>query len=169
MKNLQLSDPMSAAEAEGRKTVTRRVGERCRYVVGDPVYFGEALVPVIVLAGRVASYRRDGELVLMRRPDGLWGMEPWEWKTNIIAPRYCPQRCARRFGLITSVRRERLCDMTHGEAVLEGFADRDEFRALWEKLHGEPPDWWHDMVWRIEWRSVSCEEAERVEMERKRR
>lgn len=224
MKNLAFSDPMSAAEAEGRKTISRRVipfsdpsaaslmswngrvatfaavalqddpvplEVRSRYVFGEPVYFGEALV-----AGPVGTtkYRRDGATVHdWAEPIAPGSACRWRWQRNVLAPRFCPQACARRFGRIVDVRPERLHAITEQDAKLEGVTPfpydpegdcwtaahpskkhLTAFEYLWGEINGwqgapgarapYPTDPW---VFRLAWVSISRDDAMELDRERK--
>lgn len=166
MKNLPLSDDMSEREWQDLKTVTRRLARYSRknrevfaaprYRPGDVVYFGEALVRPEGAPG--TRYRRSVQIAAR---DSMNRMIPWQWKVTVLAPRFCPERAARRFGRITSVRIEPLSGIRRrGERKREGFPleDGTTFAQYWERLHGVAPDlrlW----VWRIEWVSITREEA----------
>jgi hypothetical protein len=161
MRNAMLSDVMATARAEGRKRITRRLNTPLR--AGDVVYHGEALIPYrLKLDGvRVVHYRRDKAMV--RHDDGT-GVE-WSWQVNVIAARYCPERCGRLFSMIRSVSAQRLHELTPDDVFAEGlwpspsgdwviflpnedtryFGDpRDAFACLWDTLHNRPGDRWSD-------------------------
>jgi hypothetical protein len=106
VKNCQLSDAMAAARAAGVKSVTRRLTDR--YRAGDVVYHGESLVRY----GSSVFYRRD--LV------GVRTVETWRWQRDGLPGRFCPQRFARLFSMIRSVRSEPLQCITEEDARREG-------------------------------------------------
>lgn len=56
---------------------------------------------------------------------------------------------------VTSVSRERLCDMHLEDVILEGFGSHDEFANKWATLYGKSN--WLDLVWRIEFVLVTEE------------
>jgi len=94
----------------------------------------------------------DGTKTVTRRPiDG---------KTRIykVGGEYavCPGRGKHQVArmMVLDMRAESIGDITDGEAVLEGFADREAFVAYWRKLYcGE---WDPGLpVWRIEFKLIS--------------
>jgi len=49
----------------------------------------------------------------------------WEWNVSTLSSRFCPERCARLFSMIRSVREERLQDITEEDAKREGVQARE--------------------------------------------
>jgi hypothetical protein len=155
MRNLQFSDAMSEARAEGRKSVTRRLNTDIK--PGTVCYHGESLLKKYSTTQAVdfAAYRRDGQRVT--RDDGEW--EIWGWQRQSNPPRYCPERCARLFSLIRSVRKESLQAISRESALAEGvIVGRDvtmlvngkparvcffdpvtAFAALWDSINSDTP------------------------------
>lgn len=127
---------------------------QCPYgQVGDRLWVRETFV---VCDDSSIFYRADG------KPD------PWDgvkWKPSIFMP-----RLASRITLeITGVRVERIHDLSHDDAIAEGFQgqgwkvsdDRSpivypchEFRQLWIKLNGEGSWASNPWVWVIEFKRV---------------
>lgn len=72
-----------------------------------------------------------------------WG----RWRSSI----HLPNKLARFFVLIKSVRVERLKDITNTEAVLEGCNNVDEYFEWWEEMYsgGEFAVDNNPLVWRI--------------------
>jgi hypothetical protein len=119
VKNLVLVPEMATARARGLKDVTRRLNTNVK--PGDVVYHGETLVQkTMSIPGnpraRVASYK-DGTPCMICDSKAVW---LWEWKVSTLSSRYCPERCARLFSMIRSVREERLQDITEEDAKREG-------------------------------------------------
>lgn len=154
---------MVRAILDGRKTVTRRLPMPKRWVPGDrlwvrethtivgvpgvedyfpPWYDPDKIVPHAaarndVWETRWALFRADWE-----------GEAPGRWFPSIHMPRW-----ASRITLdITSVRVERLDDVTEAEAQLEGFDSLADFRALWASLYRDKGD--NPWLWRVEFRRV---------------
>lgn len=165
MRNTMLSDGMAEARADGRKRITRRLNTPL--LAGDVVYHGEALVPLTLdismgAITHVATYRRDGARILFPGKPGL-GFQAWVWRVNVMAARYCPERCARLFSLVRSVRQEPLQDITEDQARAEGvtvdpqqgtvngepatlypMTCRQAFIWLRDTLHNRPGERWAD-------------------------
>jgi hypothetical protein len=198
---------MSLAEARGLKIVTRRVvpfGDPARAVLlgtesgvatfgdsipddpvpievksrwrpGNVVYFGEALAKSDDMVPLV-QYRRDGQYCC--DVDSGDPME-WTWKVSTLAARYCPARCARRYGRIFSATVERLHDITNTEAFKEGAKPHQSandpflygFRLLWDEINGARGLGWdlNPWVWRVQWVSILQQDAIRAEAKRTRR
>lgn len=157
MINLQFSDAMAAARAAGVKTVTRRLG--CRLQPGDICFHGEALVSAALPVSyrgitHAANYRRDAARVLMATTDR--GFQPWVWKRKVLPARYCPERCARMFSVIRSVRSEPLNEITEEDAIAEGVAEwLDEVNEKVARCYGEP----HRAAFAMLWDSLNAQRA----------
>lgn len=205
MKNLPLSDPMSEAEARKRKDISRRVipfadvkidsvrllshahgiaffecvwwpglvrAVKCRWRPGDVVYFGETLVksddgvPLV-------QYRRDMAYCVERESKDT--ME-WGWKNKTLASRFCPARCARRYGRIVSAEPRRLHEISVNDARREGVQPSavdqatniphlHAFMTLWDAINAERGFPWrkNPWVWRIEWDRLKPDDALLIE------
>lgn len=103
-------------------------------------------------------YRADGEM-----PNVQWhhvgDSQPVRWTPSIHMP-----RAASRILLeITSVRVERLQDITNEQAIAEGigeplderYAVQDEFRPLWESINGAGSWDANPWVWVVEFKRVT--------------
>jgi len=174
------SGPMVRAILAGQKTVTRRVakmtatgtvkeprGHRrwhpkdpdvwvaCPYgVPGDTLWVRETWGST----WQAGEHRADAGIVY-RATDPDWDtMTGWRWRPSIHMPRWASRLTLR----VTSVRVERLQDITESDARLEGITDggcanprpdaRDGFAGLWHDLNGyDGPNSWHanPYVWRI--------------------
>lgn len=160
MINLQFSDAMAAARANGTKTVTRRLS--CKLQPGDVVYHGEAIVrrqldiPRMSGVDSVAAYRRD-MLDVRREPTPTQlGFQPWVWQRNMLPGRYCPERCARMFSVIRSVRAEPLQEITEEDAIAEGVAEwLSETDELVARQYAEP----HRVAFAMLWDSLNARRA----------
>jgi hypothetical protein len=147
VKNLVLVPEMATARARGLKDVTRRLNTNVK--PGDVVYHGEILECSEL--GSFALYRRDDVRVVdVTGTDRLWS-----WKLRVLPSRMCPERCARLFSMIRSVREERLQDITEADAKREGVERHwcgtpkfshvgccgylPAFFFLWNRLHKESP------------------------------
>lgn len=165
MINIQLSDAMADARAEGRKTVTRRLS--CKWKAGDVVYNGEALMR----AGAGATWYRRDKSIVQDFSEPLPGkVMEWTWQRSVLPARFCPMRAARLFSLVRDVRQEPLHAMTESEALLEGVVRDDAghfsvpgsgmgtfnsalecFAALWDVINGQrAPCHSNPAVWRID-------------------
>jgi len=152
---LIMSAPMVRAMLAGTKTETRRLKPR-KIEVGDTIWVKEALRPESVHI----AYAEDGTLA-------LWEGVPcvWRWKRKTLPGMFMPRWASRIQRVVTSVRVERLHDITGEGAFAEGvpcaswdnddwvdsdgdhtpYAKRDEYaleqyEELWESLHG-PGSW----------------------------
>jgi hypothetical protein len=186
------SAPMVRAILDGRKTQTRRVckvqpvvrpdlspsGLLAWLVDAGTYMFGDKPMPEFV---NRCPYGRPGDHLWVREafvfclddkfgpiPDSVIyradeGNADWShgWKPSIHMP-----RCASRILLeITSVRVERLNDISEADARAEGYAEIPGsanqmapaawFEGLWESING--PGSWNDnpWVWVVEFRRVS--------------
>ena len=124
MKNLVLVPEMATARAAGLKDITRRL--RTNVKAGDICFHGEILerrdhLPSSVSENLIAVYRRDEKPVIVPSPSRVMDQYvPWEWKLRVLPSRMCPERCARLFSMVRSVRQERLQDITEEDAKREG-------------------------------------------------
>lgn len=148
------SGPMVRAILDGRKTQTRRLikpGRPCPYgQAGERMWVREAW-------GRhpeshTIVYKADAD-----RPPHFIGKscEP-KWRPSI----HMPRAYSRILLEITGVRRERLHDISNGDALAEGVEPRLGhsaaycFSLLWESIHG--PNAWdvNPWVWVIEFKKL---------------
>lgn len=212
MKPILFNTEMVRAIQDGRKTVTRRLvkfkaGQNPQwtgYVADGPVLYGSHNIPAVKApyqAGDILyvretwqkhrirkplkavpadfkeiqySYRADGEIA---NSDGT----PFTWRPSI----HMPKEAARIFLRVTSVRVERLQEITPEDAVAEGAVKKPHyiryggekclaihgryvpaFMALWNttvKKEYLPTYGWdaNPWVWVIEFEKISKEEAEK--------
>jgi len=94
----------------------------------------------------------DGTKTVTRRPTNGKPCQYVVWGNYAVCPGQGKHQVARM--VVLDVRKEPVGAITDAEAVLEGFAGRDEFVAYWRKLYrGE---WDPDLpVWRIEFKLIS--------------
>lgn len=122
---------------------------------GDEMQVCEALVAGDAIGEwgrRPVLYRADGEAVVDADGDRL----PWPWKVRTLPARYCPAWAVRTRRVLTSVRIERLSDITDAGAVAEGIArlgwesTAAAFQRGFRQMHGlsEEADPW---VWVYRW------------------
>jgi hypothetical protein len=107
---------------------------------GDFWYFREGLAS----DGLNATYRLDGKWTLDQTYTGVI----WRWKNKYLPSIHMPRDCARRFSRVTSVRVERVQDISETDAKAEGapaialYPERDQrthkegFQALWDSING---------------------------------
>ena len=186
------SAPMVQAILDGRKTQTRRVvkPQPTEFVGGPGVTLQDGSpAPLIPLDDSVEPYGREIACPYGKPGDRLWVRETWhdassslhscalyradgidlhwdKWTPSIHMPRW-----ASRITLeITSVRVERLQEISEADAQAEGWtrrpevstdpqvhkeAARDWFMGLWESING-PGSWdTNPWVWVIEFRRLA--------------
>jgi len=150
---LLFKDAMALAARDGRKTCTRRVGDRWgKCGVGRVLWVREVwalLHPddrrVVCGAGlfmqgwAIPAYRADG--VALPR---LFNGRPAPWRSSLIMPRWASRTTLRS---VSITREEWTPDtrLSEDEARAEGFASADEFHALWDAMHPG----FSGTVWRI--------------------
>lgn len=184
MKPILFNTDMVRAILEGRKTVTRRVvkpqplasvntlyrkeetniwrthGADCWYEFRAPCVPGDILWVRETWAEMPYGfvYRADGE-----EPEG-WDVDD-RWRPSI----HMPREAARIFLRVTSVRVERLQEISYADVIAEGIpdghAEYTKFMAVWEgtmKPADRPLYGWegNPWVWVIEFERISKEEAE---------
>ncbi|MEM1941933.1 MAG: ASCH domain-containing protein [Candidatus Nitrosocaldus sp.] len=93
--------------------------------------FNRCLVEPI-LAGRKVETRRVWKRCLVK-PNKVYTASTDYSRKSIFAHLY-----------IRYVKRQRLGDMSDGDAILEGFSSLDEFRDVWVKCYGK--DSWNPML-----------------------
>jgi hypothetical protein len=91
--------------------------------------------------------------------------DAWPWRRKFLPPMHCPRGLSRITLEITSVRVERLQDISEADAMAEGVnagkylglerANARAFSELWESING--PDSWaaNPWVWVIEFRRAA--------------
>lgn len=140
---------------------------RCQYgKVGDICYLREPLVRFKDdNAGDCAGYsdsverfeegtdnesQEIGELV----DEHLGGM-PWEWKRDTLPSIHMPRKAARTFVRLKDIRIERLQEISDDDARAEGLPDpmfeQEDFRKLWQSIHGTESWTENPWVWVVEW------------------
>ena len=172
--------PMVRAILEGRKTMTRRVIKP--RPVSQPM-----LCPTVTNNGQLSwvSQTSAGSQIQIcpygEPGDHLWVRETWahdqvsqgiayratdqlpdggHWSPSI----HMPRRASRIFLEVTSVRVERVQDITHKDALREGVSwskqdgsPIDRFRLLWNSINAERGCGWdaNPWVWVISFKRVS--------------
>ncbi len=149
---------------DGTKTMTRRMHKKPRLKVGDKFCIREPLVKNIassVFKVGAACYELDGVHVLKSRGE-CW--LNWAWKRDFLPAMFMPDCAARRFGIITSVKQERLNSIALSDIFKEGYIEptpesmEDEaiitavvnvlerrkaaynwWAELWDSIYGEKP------------------------------
>lgn len=114
----------------GRKTQTRRLKTRAQ--IGDLLWVREA--HEVLEEGR-CYFKAD---FLDDDPDH----PPHDW----TSPLFLRKKDARLWLRVTSVRQERLHELTDEDARAEGYADRKDYLAAWSAMHGRAED---ELVWVI--------------------
>lgn len=96
-------------------------------------------------------YRSDGEMPNVQRRY-VGDSSPVGWTPSIFMPR----RASRMLLEITSIRVERLQDITDRDICAEGFSGAGTFAHLWDKLNAKRGCGWdtNPFVWVIEFRRV---------------
>ena len=114
----------------------------------------------------------NGDKTQTRRivKDGEW-LAPWDDTTQAILAgdgrlrklegrdyAIVPKRGQKQVGryVITAIRKERLQDITEADALAEGVASVEEYKALWNRINDRPGLRWDDNpeVWVISFRVV---------------
>jgi hypothetical protein len=168
MKGMLLNPELVKAIAEGRKTVTRRLDEKPRYVVGETVYIKE-----VWNAHNFGSrWWHETKAPLSEKMEFGWTPvykrnEPENAPPRWISPLIMPEFLAAIRVKITEVTQERLQLITPDEAIKEGvkfhkYHDGDvnyfdyysdcyfwksptqSFRTLWDSVATRPGTRWAD-------------------------
>jgi hypothetical protein len=168
---------MVRAILEGRKTQTRRVikgrialkwlepgmflpsyvadpgNDLCPYgVPGDTLWVRETLT---------TSPLWDGELRAIYAADGAWAWDLynpclWPWKRPTLPSIHMPRGLCRINLAVTSVRVQRVQDISEEDAIAEGVADlgiyaaysvRDKFQAVWNDINAKRGYSWESNPW----------------------
>jgi hypothetical protein len=109
---ISFSAPMVRAILDGKKTMTRRP---VKGLCGDVVYHD------------LCSYGKTGDRLWVREPFN--GIDPWKPSQRM------PREASRILLEITSVRVDRLQNISDEDAIAEGVT-WFEFRDLWESIYG---------------------------------
>ena len=165
---LMFKAPLVRALLDGRKTQTRRIAKPVRHPDLGNVYSPGALVlehePQHVI-NRACPYGQPGDRIYVREtarscrayevqgyPPSQWGNKPiWfeadgtppgaetAWATKATPAIHLPMFAARIWLEVTSVRVERLQDISEEDAITEGIERADNFFGCtcW-KAYGEP-------------------------------
>ena len=179
MKPIIFSTEMVRAILDGRKTMTRRVckpNQKPPFEAGDILWVREQwrVVDHKLVNGIWSAYvefKADGE----RGAHLLWGdgkmtkYDRLSWRPSI----HLPQKAARLFLQVVTVRAERLQDITEADAIQEGFGipcknprpDASpwavpptlDFGFAWNKLNSKRGYGWdtNPFVWVIEFERVN--------------
>lgn len=195
MKPIIFSTPMVQAILDGRKTMTRRVikdkditnnfdidvdGSVYAYIdqaTGDsfpPTAIAKYQVGDILWVRETWSKDENGEYVYRANygttEDDSFPPSMFRWKPSI----HMPREAARIFLKVTSVKVERLQEITEDEAIKEGAkaygpnncsgtSARIAFAEIWDKTTTEHEWRTNPWVWVIEFEKISKEEVERLE------
>lgn len=154
-----MADAIEAMHRIGVCDVTRRgpcdgVAARFRCPYGKPgdrlwvretwAYFGGDEYIYQQSHGSVAYRVEDDRLSLIDRIEPPGG----RWRPSIFMPRW-----ASRIDLdVTTVRVERLNDISEADAIAEGCASVAEYRELWERINGAGSWAENPWVWVVEFR-----------------
>lgn len=170
MKGISFSPEMVEAIMAGRKTQTRRLakGEKPPFKEGDTLYVREA-TQITGIGDHYevqVKYRDDYEQKVPVTPDSLQKIRRRKNPHRWLAPRYMLADFSRTLIRVESIRREKLQDITEGDAIEEGIASKDgmfldylsggysfrspisSFISLWRKVHPKQRGWDTD-VWVI--------------------
>jgi hypothetical protein len=154
------------------------------FKVGEKRYVKEPWRPYQGVQKEIIEYRGDGQFMVVSRamnahPDLDLNAE-WtclhdkgeHWRN----PRFMPEWAARTILEVTSVRAELVCQISRQDAALEGICDlaragyskmhkglyiiqkhrwpEENYRAMWESIHGRKAPWESTWVWVVGLRTV---------------
>ncbi len=132
MKGLIFQAHSVKAMLAGRKTQSRRIVKPqpfsdwsippARFKTGGELYVKEAWLEC---NGRFEIYYK-ADIAAMYSDGG-------KWKN----PLFMPERASRLTLTLTNLRCERINQITEPDAIAEGYASIADFRAAWDKMHGE--------------------------------
>lgn len=103
--------------------------------------------------GNEHDYAMAGPDKVFYRADEDWNADAG-WRPSILMPRW-----ASRITLeVTSVRVQRLQDISHEDGKAEGFDSLDGFALLWDRINEKRGYGWHanPWVWAVEFRAVKA-------------
>lgn len=167
MKGMLFKPELVKAIAEGRKTVTRRLDEKPRYVVGETVYIKEIWNAYNYEGALWHEYKGEDKFKLQWTPVYKRN-EPENTPPRWISPLIMPEFLAALRVKITEVKQELLQDITYHEALREGIkkgkvktenyrvggcfvresipplSPRQSFRTLWDSVATRPGTRWAD-------------------------
>lgn len=156
-RTLSFNTQMVEAILAGVKTQTRRPGEKPPAAEGDVIFVRE-----VHFLGQADAWDAP-RTIAPRNPDeacyyraGWNGPAPGRWRRSLYMPRWA----ARTFLAVTSVRTQRLRDITEEDARQEGVAASPgnsavaAFAALWDSIYTERGAGWeaNPLVWRVTFR-----------------
>lgn len=132
-----------------------REGSLFNYAVGEPDY---KTGDILYIRETYANIQEDAD----GPPKYIYrathtGERPKRW----ISPRFMPKKAARRFIKITSVTPELLTEISESDARAEGIEPREgrtavqDFKLLWESIHGKRSFRKDVAVWRYEFEIIS--------------
>lgn len=150
-RGIIFSAPMVLALLAGQKTQTRRLATSPlrRAQIGDRLYVRETAQEVG--DGYLIIYRADYPACVPAHFENVPTLEEIRdpWRPSI----HMPRRWSRLTLTVTDVRRQRLDQITRGDAMEEGCPfpnmaagpdPRDWFRDLWDSLHDRDGERWAD-------------------------
>jgi hypothetical protein len=181
-KPILFSAPMVRAILAGKKTQTRRilpaVVSSFKYAPGTRLWVKETWQPYEVTTpkrGRAAEVRYDADGTTWTHFD-----VPKNWRfpkaarRGNVTPLFMPRWASRIMLEITSVRVERLLEITEGDAIAEGvnyealpfyshglsgYEARIAFAELWDAINGKRAPWSNNpWVWVVEFRRIEAKE-----------
>jgi hypothetical protein len=137
---LLFSGKMMMAILNGSKTQTRRIIKSFTFSLPvAELRFGD-----VIWCKETFFVKPDGQ-ILYRAGNEDWVLpKGMKWKPSMFMPR----RLSRAMLEITDVKDQRLKQISDSDAIQEGVKSRDEFRELWQSIHG--PNSWikNPWVWR---------------------
>ncbi len=125
------SSAMVLRVLDDTKTQTRRTAV-CRWKPGDRLWMREAIRRV-----------GDTNLSVYVADETPTIADAWPWKLRMLPAMFCPRGLSRATLGVTSVRTERLQDISDADAIAEGVdagpmtTPRDAYATLWDKLNGK--------------------------------
>lgn len=135
---MQFTSANAQAILDGKKTQTRRP---CVLYDGFNMGDSDEVTPDGIVYGNLRKKWQIGQ---------VYAIQPGRGKKGV--------GCLK----ITAIRREKLHAITDADAIAEGFAGRDEFRAIWELLYPTGEYSWQNNpdVWVISFELVKFKQLE---------